>query len=631
VRPKGEVKMNKVTIQGLAKIKEKTKAEMDLGEGRPYQARVIVHLGTCGISAGAEKILHAFEGLIKNRQGKGVHLSIAGCGGLCSREPMVTVELAGAPRATYVDVTAKDAKRIFEEHVLGKKAVTEKMLPPDDPFFKQQLFIVLRNRGLVDAEKIDEYIAQDGYSALAKVLTKMTPEEVIKTIKASGLRGRGGGGFPAGVKWETCRRAGEERGEERYVICNADEGDPGAFMDRSVIESDPHSVIEGMAIGAYAVGAKQGYVYIRKEYPLALEKLNIALALARAYGLLGQNIFGTPFSFDIEVHRGAGAFVCGESTALMASLEGRAGIPRAKYIHTVEYGLYNRPSCLNNVETWANVPPIINNGVEWFTRIGTGDVSTNPWGGSKGTKVFSLTGKVKNTGLIEVPMGIALREIIFNIGGGIEKGKKFKMVQTGGPSGGCLPESLLDLPVDFDSLTDAGSMMGSGGMIICDENTCLVDLAKYFISFLLEESCGKCVPCREGLRSMSAILDGITQGKGKKGDIKALQDLSKVMIQSSLCALGQSAPNPVLSSIKYFREEYERHIDDRKCPAGVCSALYEMSIDPKLCTGCMVCLRNCPANAISGAKQKPHVLDKKKCIKCNVCYTLCKFDAIKKE
>jgi NADH:ubiquinone oxidoreductase subunit F (NADH-binding)/(2Fe-2S) ferredoxin/NAD-dependent dihydropyrimidine dehydrogenase PreA subunit len=623
--------MNKVTIQDLAKIKKKKKADMELGQGKPYQARVIVHLGTCGISAGAEKVLHAFEGLIKGRKDNGVDLSVAGCGGLCSREPMVTVDLAGAPRATYVDVTVKDAKRIFEEHVLGKKAVAEKMLPPDDPFFKQQLFIVLRNRGLVDAEKIDEYIAQDGYSALAKVLTKMTPDEVIKTIKASGLRGRGGGGFPAGVKWETCRHAGEERGEERYVICNADEGDPGAFMDRSVIESDPHSVIEGMAIGAYAIGAKQGYVYIRKEYPIALEKLNIALAQSRSYGLLGLNILGTPFSFDIEVHRGAGAFVCGESTALMASLEGRAGIPRAKYIHTVEYGLYNRPSCLNNVETWANIPPIINNGVEWFTRIGTGDVSANPWGGSKGTKVFSLTGKVKNTGLIEVPMGITLREIIFNIGGGIGKGKKFKMVQTGGPSGGCLSESLLDLPVDFDSLTDAGSMMGSGGMIVGDEDTCMVDLAKYFISFLLEESCGKCVPCREGLRSMYAILDGITQGKGKPGDIKALEDLSKVMIQSSLCALGQSAPNPVLSSIKYFREEYERHIDDRKCPAGVCSALYEMSIDPKLCTGCMVCLRNCPAQAISGAKQKPHVLDKKKCIKCNVCYTLCKFDAIKKE
>jgi NADH:ubiquinone oxidoreductase subunit F (NADH-binding)/(2Fe-2S) ferredoxin/NAD-dependent dihydropyrimidine dehydrogenase PreA subunit len=623
--------MNAISIQELAEIREKTRASLELGEGKPYQARVVVHLGTCGISAGAEKILHAFEDLIRSRPGNGIHLSVGGCGGLCSREPMVTVDLAGEPRATYVDVAAKDVKRIFEEHVLGKRPVTEKMLPAGDPFFRQQLFIVLRNRGLVDAEKIDEYIAQDGYSALAKVLTTTAPEEVIKTIKASGLRGRGGGGFPAGVKWETCRHAGEERGEERYVICNADEGDPGAFMDRSVIESDPHAVIEGMAIGAYAIGARRGYVYIRKEYPVALEKLNIALAQARAYGLLGENIFGTPFSFDIEVHRGAGAFVCGESTALMASLEGKAGIPRAKYIHTVEYGLYNRPSCLNNVETWANVPPIINNGVEWFTRVGTGDVSTNPWGGSKGTKVFSLTGKVKNTGLIEVPMGITLREIIFNIGGGIGKGRKFKTVQTGGPSGGCLPESLLDLPVDFDSLTDAGSMMGSGGMIVGDENTCMVDLAKYFIGFLLEESCGKCVPCREGLRSMYAILDRITKGQGKEGDIQSLEDLSKVMIQSSLCALGQSAPNPVLSSLKYFREEYERHINDRKCPAGVCSSLYEMSIDPKLCTGCMVCLRNCPAHAITGAKQKPHVLDKKKCIKCNICYTLCKFDAVKKE
>jgi len=622
--------MSKITIKDLAKIKEKTRAAMELREDGPCRARVVVHMGTCGISAGAAKILHTFEDLIKGRKDNGVHLSVAGCGGLCSREPMVTVELPGAPRATYVDVNVKDAQRIFEEHVLGKRAVTGKMLPSDDPFFKQQVFIVLRNRGLVDAEKIEEYIAQDGYMALAKVLTQMKPEEVIKTIRASGLRGRGGGGFPAGVKWETCRHAGEERGEERYVICNADEGDPGAFMDRSVIESDPHSVIEGMAIGAYAIGAKQGYVYIRKEYPLALEKLNIALAQARAYGLLGQNIFDTPFSFDIEVHRGAGAFVCGESTALMASLEGRAGIPRAKYIHTVEYGLNNKPSCLNNVETWANVPAIINNGVEWFTRIGTGDVSTNPWGGSKGTKVFSLTGKVKNTGLIEVPMGITLREIIFNIGGGIVKGKKFKTVQTGGPSGGCLSESLLDLPVDFDSLSDAGSMMGSGGMIVGDEETCMVDLAKYFISFLEEESCGKCVPCREGLRSMYAILDRITQGKGKKGDIKALEDLSRVMIQSSLCALGQSAPNPVLSSLKYFQEEYERHIDDKKCPAGVCTALYEMSIDPAKCTGCMVCLRNCPASAITGAKQKPHALDKKKCIKCNICYTVCKFDAVKK-
>ncbi len=622
--------MNSVTVKELDAIKKRRRAETALGEKGPNRARVIVHLGTCGISAGAEKVLREFEGLIKAQKDNGIKLRVSGCAGLCSREPVVQVELPDAAPTTYVHVSARDAKKIFEEHVLGKTAVQAKMLPPDDSFFKPQRFIVLRNRGLIDAENIDDYIAQDGYKALAKVLTQMKPEEVIKTIKASGLRGRGGGGFPAGVKWETCRHAGEERGEERYVICNADEGDPGAFMDRSVIESDPHSVIEGMSIGAYAIGSSQGYVYIRKEYPVALEKLNIALAQAREYGLLGKNILGTDFSFDIEVHRGAGAFVCGESTALMASLEGRAGVPRAKYIHTVEYGLYNKPSCLNNVETWANVPAIIDNGVEWFTRIGTGDVSQNPWGGSKGTKVFSLTGKVKNTGLIEVPMGITLREIIFNIGGGIDKGKKFKTVQTGGPSGGFLPESLLDLPVDFDSLSEAGSMMGSGGMIVGDEETCMVDLAKYFINFLLEESCGKCVPCREGLRSMHALLEGIGQGKGKEGDIETLEELSKTMIQCSLCALGQSAPNPVLSAIKYFREEYEQHIYHKKCPAGVCTALYEMSIDPAKCTGCLVCLRNCPTNAITGAKQKPHVLDRQKCIKCNICYTVCKFDAVRK-
>ncbi|MGQ9672689.1 MAG: NADH-ubiquinone oxidoreductase-F iron-sulfur binding region domain-containing protein [Candidatus Aminicenantales bacterium] len=623
--------MKPISIEDLERIRARRRAELELKEDGPNRARVVVHLGTCGLSAGAGKVLEAFRAIIESQPTNGIQLRTSGCAGICSREPVVQVMRAGAPPVMYVHVGPKDAKRIFEEHVIGGKIVTEKALPPEEPFFQKQLFVVLRHRGLIEAENIDDYIAQDGYSALAKALTSMTPEQVIQTIKASGLRGRGGGGFPAGVKWETCRHAGEQRGEERFVICNADEGDPGAFMDRSVIESDPHSVIEGMMIGAYAIGSHQGYVYIRKEYPIALEKLNIALAQARQYGLLGKNILQTGFDFDIEVHRGAGAFVCGESTALMASIEGRAGVPRAKYIHTVEYGLWNKPSCLNNVETWANVPVIIHRGADWFTSIGTGDVRDNPWGGSKGTKVFSLTGKVKNTGLIEVPMGITLREIIFTIGGGIEKGKKFKTVQTGGPSGGFLPESLLDLPVDFDSLTEAGSMMGSGGMIVGDEETCMVDLAKYFISFLLEESCGKCVPCREGLRSMHAILEGIAQGKGEPSDIQALEDLSRVMIQCSLCALGQSAPNPVLTALKYFREEYEQHIINKKCPAGVCTALYEMSIDPAKCTGCMVCLRNCPVGAIAGAKQKPHVLDRTKCIKCNICYVVCKFDAIRKE
>ncbi len=622
--------MKKLKVEDLSKIKEKRIKERQLSEAGPYRARIVVHLGTCGLSAGAQSILETFESLVAQHPEAKAYILKCGCGGFCAREPMVQIETLGLEPVIYVDLKPKDVKTIFEEHVLKGSIVEAKRLSPEESFFARQQFLVLRNRGKIDPENIEDYIAQDGYMALAKVLTSMSPEQVIAEVKASGLRGRGGGGFPTGIKWETCRHAGEERKEERFVICNADEGDPGAYMDRSIIESDPHSVIEGMIIGAYAIGSRQGYVYIRKEYPIALEKLNIALAQAREYGLLGDNILGTGFSFDIEVHRGAGAFVCGESTALMASLEGRAGIPRAKYIHTVEYGLWNKPSCLNNVETWANIPIIINKGADWFTQIGTGDVTNNPWGGSKGTKVFSLTGKVKNTGLIEVPMGITLREIIFEIGGGIPNGKKFKTVQTGGPSGGFLPETLLDLPVDFDSLTEAGSMMGSGGMIVGDEDTCMVDMAKYFINFLLEESCGKCVPCREGLRAMHSILERITKGQGKEEDIEALQDLSKVMIQSSLCALGQSAPNPVLTSIRYFREEYEAHIQKKKCPAGVCPDLYEMTIIPELCSGCMVCARYCPTKAISGEKQKPHQIDRSKCIKCNVCYSLCKFNAIKK-
>ncbi len=622
--------MQKINIEDLAEIKEKTRETHFSTHDGLYRARVIVHMGTCGVSAGAEKILNAFQETIKEKNIKDVLLTTSGCAGFCCREPMITIENNGSPPVRYGDLTRKNVQQIIKEHLLGGHVVQDLLIPEDIPFFQRQVLIACRNRGLIDPEKIDEYIAKDGYTALAKVLTSMKPRDVIKEITASGLRGRGGGGFPAGVKWETCRKAGEERNEEKYVICNADEGDPGAFMDRNIIESDPHSVIEGMIIGAYAIGSRQGYIYIRKEYPLALKILNTALEQARNYGLLSKNILGSKFDFDIEVHRGAGAFVCGESTALMASLEGKAGIPRAKYIHTVEYGLWNKPSCLNNVETWANVPVIINKTSKWYTQIGTGDVSENPWGGSKGTKVFSLAGKVKNTGLIEVPMGITLKEIIYDIGGGIKDGKKFKCVQTGGPSGGVLPEKLLDLPVDFDSLTEAGSMMGSGGMIVGDEETCMVDMAKYFISFLQEESCGKCIPCREGLRCMLAILENITQGKGEEGDIDALKDLSRVMKQSSLCALGQSAPNPVLSSLNYFLDEYEKHIFEKKCPAGVCTALYEMYIDPELCTGCMVCARNCPVGAISGSKQKPHVIDTSQCIKCDVCYSLCKFNAIKK-
>ena len=604
-----------------------------------YRLHLMVCAGTACVANHSFEIKAALERELQKQELENEVLVVpTGCNGFCERGPLLVVK---PDNIFYQQLSVKDIPYLVEEHFVKGRPIKKFMYTPpkekkpvpvlnDIGFFKNQVLIALRNRGLINPENIDEYIARDGYTALAKVLTKMTTQEVIEEVKASALRGRGGGGFPTGIKWETCRKAGEERNEGKYVICNADEGDPGAFMDRSIIEADPHSVIEGMIIGAYAIGAHQGYVYIRKEYPIALERLNLAIEQARDYGLLSKNILGSRFSFDIEVHRGAGAFVCGESTALMASLEGKAGIPRAKYIHTVEYGLWNKPSCLNNVETWANIPVIINRGANWFTTIGTGDVSKNPWGGSKGTKVFSLVGKVNNTGLIEVPMGTTLREIIFDIGGGIKNGKKFKTVQTGGPSGGFLPEKLLDLPVDFDSLIDAGSMMGSGGMIVGDEETCMVDMAKYFISFLQEESCGKCIPCREGLRCMLSILEKITQGKGEEEDIEALKDLSKVMKQSSLCALGQSAPNPVLTSIEYFQEEYEKHIYDKKCPAGVCTALYEMSIVPELCPGCMVCARNCPAGAISGEKQKPHVIDKSKCIKCDVCYSLCKFDAIKK-
>jgi NADH:ubiquinone oxidoreductase subunit F (NADH-binding)/NAD-dependent dihydropyrimidine dehydrogenase PreA subunit len=452
-------------------------------------------------------------------------------------------------------------------------------------------------------------------------------------IKASGLRGRGGGGFPTGIKWEACKNI---PGDIKYVICNADEGDPGAFMDRSIIEGDPHSVIEGMIIGAYAVEhVKQGYIYVRMQYPLAIQRFQIAIRQAREYGLLGNNILDKGFDFDIDIRRGAGAFVCGESTALMASIEGKPGEPRAKYIHTVEKGLWDKPTCLNNVETWTNVPQIILKGAKWFSSIGTGDVSVDSWGGSKGTKVFSLAGKVNNTGLVEVPMGISLREIIFKIGGGIREAKKFKAVQTGGPSGGFIPESMLDLPVDYEELTRVGSMMGSGGMLVVDEDNCIVDMAKYFLSFTQDESCGKCVPCREGTKRMLDILDRITMGKGTGEDLMLLEELSSMVVESSLCALGGSAPNPVLTSLKYFREEYEVHVKEKKCPAHVCKPLIKYAIDENICIevghGCDVCRKQCPDLAIIGESKQTHRIDPMKCGKCGICYDVCKFNAIKVE
>jgi len=487
----------------------------------------------------------------------------------------------------------------------------------DIGFFKEQRLVALRNRGLIDPEKIDEYIARNGYSALARALTSMTPETIIKEIKDSGLRGRGGAGFPTGKKWEFAARA---KGEEKYIICNADEGDPGAFMDRSIVESDPHSVLEGMTIGARAIGAQHGYIYIRSEYPIAVERMKKAITDAREYGLLGEDILGTGFDFEVSVHQGAGAFVCGEETSLIASLEGRPPEPRMRPPFPAQSGLWGKPTNINNVETWANVPEIINRGASWYLQLGTDT--------SKGTKVFSLVGKVKNTGLIEVPMGITLRKIIYDIGGGILEDKKFKAVQTGGPSGGCIPEKLLDLPIDYEKLTEVGSIMGSGGMIVMDEDTCMVDVARYFVDFLRGESCGKCTSCREGLESMYQILTGICEGKGKEDDVELLEELGAAIKDGSMCALGGTAANPVLSTIRYFENEYQSHIREQKCPAGVCRELIQYLIDREECTGCLLCVKNCPSSAISGKRKEPVHLDQEKCIKCGVCLEVCKFKAV---
>jgi NADH:ubiquinone oxidoreductase subunit F (NADH-binding)/(2Fe-2S) ferredoxin len=604
-----------------------------------FRTHVLVCAGTGCVSGKSFATAKALE-MELHRRGleNEVQVIRTGCQGFCAEGPIVIVQPDGV---FYRGVAAKDAAFLVEEHLLKGRPVKKLLHTPpehkgpvpalrDIPFFAKQKLVVLRNRGTIDPERIDDYIAVDGYTALVKALTEMTPEQIIKEIKRSGLRGRGGGGFPSGIKWETCRKAARDRGVEPVVICNADEGDPGAFMDRSIIESDPHSVLEGMIIGARAIGSREGFIYIRHEYPIARERLHKAIDQARDYGLLGTNILDTGMDFDIEVVQGAGAFVCGESTALMASLEGKVGEPRAKYIHTVEYGYKDRPSNLNNVETWANVPLIINRGAEWFASMGTGEVGDNPWNGSSGTKVFSLVGKVNNTGLIEVPMGITLREIVFDIGGGIKDGHKYKAVQTGGPSGGCLPEELLDLPVDFDSLAEAGSMMGSGGMIVMDDQTCMVDVARYFIAFLTEESCGKCVPCREGLRQSLEVLNRITQGTGQPADVDLLCEMGEVMQDCCLCALGTSAPNPVLSTIRYFKEEYDAHIKDGVCPAGVCTALIEYRIDPEKCDGCHACVHGCSTNAIVGNVKQVHFIEKEKCIKCGACVEACKRNGILK-
>ena len=610
-----------------------SKAEIERRPGG-YRMHLMLCAGTGCVSSGSYKIKDALEReLARHDLINEVVVVMTGCNGFCAQGPVMVVM---PDEIFYQRLSEKDVPYLVEEHMLKGRPVERLMYTPpaektvvpkmsEIGFFGKQRLLALRNRGLINPEVIDEYIAREGYKALAKVLAKMNPEDVVKEMIASGLRGRGGGGFPTGIKWKTCREA---PGNPKYVVCNADEGDPGAYMDRSIIEGDPHSVLEGMAIAAYAIGSSKGYIYIRHEYPLALKRLEKAIEDAREYGLLGKNIFDKGFDFDVSIHRGAGAFVCGESTALMASMEGRPGEPRAKYIHTVEHGLWDRPTNLNNVETYVNVPLIILRGAEWFTSIGTGDVSKNPWGGSKGTKVFSLVGKVHNTGLVEVPMGITMREIVFDIGGGIPKGKKFKAVQTGGPSGGVIPEDLLDLPVDFDQLTSVGSMMGSGGIIVMDETDCMVDIARYFIDFLIGESCGKCLPCREGLTQISALLNDICNGEAVEGAIKLLEELANTVKDCSLCALGGSAPNPVLSTIKYFREEYNAHIQQKKCPAGACKELITYHIDESKCNGCTACAKNCPQNAIIGEKKEPHKIQTVLCIKCGICREICPHNAV---
>jgi NADH:ubiquinone oxidoreductase subunit F (NADH-binding)/(2Fe-2S) ferredoxin len=599
-----------------------------MSQRAPDRTCIVTSIGTCGLARGAADVAQAIYQTVSDFYLKdSVDVRTTGCHGYCQIEPVILIYPEGI---LYQHVTPTDIPEIISESVI-KKNIVERLLYQDSttgekiiheqdiPFYRKQNRLLLDNNKLVDPHNIEDYIALGGYSALAKVLFEMTPQQVLDEVKESNLRGRGGGGFPTGIKWESCLNAPAWDGI-RYVICNADEGDPGAYMDRSLLEGNPHSIIEGMIIGAYTIDSREGYVYVRHEYPLAAENLRIALEQAREYGFLGEDILGSGLSFDIKISKGGGAFVCGESTALMASLEGRIGEPRFKHIHSTTSGLYGRPSNLNNVETWANVPIIINRGAGWYRQIGTDD--------SKGTKIFSLVGKINNTGLVEVPMGITIREMIYDIGGGIPGGRKFKAVQTGGPSGGCIPESLIDLPVDFERLAEAGSMMGSGGMIVMDEDTCMVDVARYFISFLTEESCGKCAPCREGLDRMLDILTDITEGRGKEEDIELLEELGDVMRETSLCGLGSTAANPILSTIKYFRDEYEAHIKEKRCPAGVCKALITFTIDKDKCTGCGRCLRDCPQDAISGAKKEPHTIDQEKCIRCGLCRDNCKFEAV---
>lgn len=598
-------------------------------EGRralwPKEGKIVVGMASCGLAAGAQE---TYERLEKGLQENDLEFKLGrtGCLGFCSREPIVEIRFPEGLRLFFGEMNGEKAEkllsalragRIEEELALGQIGNGFEKIPKlwEIPFYRRQQRVVLEACGLIDPLNIKEYIAIGGYRALAKAL-QMSPEEVIEEIKRAGLRGRGGAGFPTGRKWELCRQA---KGQKKYVICNADEGDPGAYMDRSLLEGNPHSVIEGMIIGAYAVGADEGYIYVRAEYPLAVKHLRIAQRQAEELGLLGENILGSGFSFKLHIFEAAGAFVCGEATALVASIEGKRGQPRLRPPHLAQFGLMGKPTVLNNVETWANVPLIINQGADWFRSIGTP--------GSPGTKIFSLTGKVRNTGLVEVPMGITLRELIFDIGGGPPDGKRFKAVQIGGPSGGCLPEELLDLPIDYDSLTEAGAMMGSGGLVVVDESTCMVEFARFFLEFTQAESCGQCPPCRLGTKRMLEILTRITEGRGKEGDLELLEELAYGVQELSLCGLGESAPNPVLATLRYFRDEYEAHLEGR-CPAKVCRALISYRIDEEICVGCGLCARACGPGAIFGERGKPHRIDPRLCARCGACVAVCPKGAI---
>ena len=621
--------------EDINRIRESKKADLEIRidkEAAPTQTGGRMHILVCGgtgcTSSSSMKIIEKMETLIaENSMADEIKVVKTGCFGLCAQGPIMMIY---PDHLMYTQVQPEDVEEIFENHVKCGQVVTRLLAGNHEEgevsnalesvdFFSRQMRVALRNCGAINPEDIDEYIARDGYLALEKVTGSMTPEEVIELIRASGLRGRGGAGFPTGVKWSF---AAAQQVAQKYVCCNADEGDPGAFMDRSVLEGDPHSVIEAMAIAAYAIGANQGYVYVRAEYPIAVERLTIAINQAREYGLLGKDIFGTGFDFNLDIRLGAGAFVCGEETALMTSVEGRRGEPRPRPPFPAVKGLFGQPTILNNVETYANVPVIILTGAEWFSGIGTEK--------SKGTKVFAVGGKIENTGLVEIPMGTTLREIVFDIGGGVPNGKKFKAAQTGGPSGGCIPASQLDTPIDYESLIALGSMMGSGGLIVMDEDTCMVDLAKFFLEFTVDESCGKCPPCRIGTKRMLEILTRITEGKGVPDDIEKLETLARDIKAAALCGLGQTAPNPVLSTLRYFRDEYMAHVIDKKCPAGVCKSMLKFKIDTDACKRCGICKKNCPTDAISGDRETPFAIDQDKCVKCGVCIEKCPFKSILK-